>query len=132
MNERITEAIVRDHFQSDPMFSMIKLEEQQSNNQHISNLLKNASKSGKGQGYPEFIISFPTGNMNYIVVVECKPTRKQHESKNKNRNKPKDFAVDGVLHYAKFLSKDFDVIAIAVSGDEINNLSISHFFIKKR
>ena len=127
-NERITESIVRGHFQNDPLFNTIKLEEQKSNNQHIHNLLKNASKSGKGHGFPEFIISFPTGNMNYILVVECKPERKQHESK--NRNRPKDFAVDGVLHYAKFLSKEFDVVAIAISGDE-SNLSVSNFLCRK-
>ena len=129
VNERITESIVRSHFQNDPLFKTVKLEEQKSHNQHINNLLKNASKSGKGYGYPEFIISFPTGNMNYILVVECKPERKQHESKSKN--KPKDFAVDGVLHYAKFLSREFDVVAIAVSGDSKNNLSVSDFLLRK-
>ena len=129
VNERITESIVRSHFQNDPLFKTVKLEEQKSHNQHINNLLKNASKSGKGYGYPEFIISFPTGNMNYILVVECKPERKQHESKSKN--KPRDFAVDGVLHYAKFLSREFDVVAIAVSGDSKNNLSVSDFLLRK-
>ncbi len=129
-NERITESIVRRHFEGDPLSKVVKLEEQKSNNQHISNLLKNASKSGGGQGgYPEFILSFPTGNMNYLIVVECKPKREQHESKNKD--KPKDFAVDGVLHYAKFLSKEFDVIAIAVSGDNETSIAVSHFLFRK-
>ena len=42
-------------------------------------------------------------------------------------NKPKDFAVDGVLHYAKILSEDFDVIAIAVSGQNIAELKVSSY-----
>lgn len=128
VNERVTEDIVREHFKNDPLFDTVKLEEQQSNNPNIDNLLKNASKSGKGRGFPEFIISFPTGNMNYLLVVECKPERSQHESK--NRDKPKDFAVDGVLHYAKFLSKEFDVVAIAVSGNKKDELSVSNFLFR--
>ena len=43
----------------------------------------------------------------------------------------KDFAVDGALHYAKALSKDFSVIAIAVSGEKTDELLVSHFYWKK-
>lgn len=65
-NERITEGIVRDHFKADALFKSIKWEEQKSGNKTISGLLKGQSKGdGKGNGYPEFIISFPT-NSNYL------------------------------------------------------------------
>lgn len=128
-NERITEGIVRDHFKADALFKSVKWEEQKSNNKRISELLKGESKGGgKGNGYPEFIISFPT-NSNYLIVVECKATIQKHESK--NRDNAKDYAVDGVLHYAKALKDDFNVVAIAVSGQDETELLVSHFYWKK-
>lgn len=128
-NERLTEAIVRDHFKSDPFIKSVKFEEQRSTNKRIQELLKGQSKGGgKGNGFPEFIISFPT-NSNYIIVVECKANPSNHESA--NRDKPKDYAVDGVLHYAKALSLGFNVVAIAVSGETEAELLVSHFYWKK-
>lgn len=128
-NERITEDIVRQHFKSDALFSSIKFEEQKSSNKRILELLKGKSKSGgTGDGRPEFIISFPT-NSNYIIVVECKADVTKHESA--KRNIPKDFAVDGVLHYAQALKSEFNVLAIAVSGETIAELCVSHFYWKK-
>lgn len=130
-NERLTEAIVRDHFKSDPFFNnnSVKFEEQRSSNKRIQELLKGQSKGGgKGDGYPEFIMSFPT-NSNYLVVVECKAKTSNHESA--NRDKAKDYAVDGVLHYAKALSVGFNVVAIAVSGETEEEVLVSHFYWKK-
>lgn len=40
---------------------------------------------------------------------------------------PAKFAVDGVLHYASYLSKEFNVIAVAVSGQSHSNLKISNY-----
>ena len=54
-------------------------------------------------------------NTNYLIVVECKAAVTKHRSP--SLDNAKDFAVDGVLHYAKALSKDFSVIATAVSGE---------------
>lgn len=128
-NERITEDIVRQHFKGDAFIQSVKFEEQKSSNKRIQELLKGQSKTGgKGNGYPEFIISFPT-NSNYIIVVECKAKVSNHVSK--ELNNPKDFAVDGVLHYAKALKDDFNVIAIAVSGETSAELKVSHFYWKK-
>ena len=125
-NERLTEDIVRSHFKNDPLFDVIKLEEQKSKSRRIKELLNNASKSGKGNhGYPEFIITFPSQNINYLIVIECKSSVSYHESSNKD--KPVEYAVDGVLHYSKFLSKDFDVLAIAVSGETKSELQISTY-----
>ncbi len=121
-NERKTEALVRDHFRK---FSKeIKLEEQLSENLKIKKLLSLASKAGAGAGYPEFIIGFKT-DPDLLLVVECKADPLRHEST--NRDKPKDFAVDGVLLYSSYLSKEYDVIAIAVSGESAGELKISHF-----
>ena len=128
-NERLTEGIVRDHFKNDALFKSIKWEEQKSSNKTISQLLVGMSKTGgKGNGAPEFIVSFPTDS-RYLIIVECKAKASFHESK--SRNKVKDYAVDGVLHYAKALSSSYDVIAIAVSGETVEELLVSHFLWKK-
>lgn len=128
-NERITEGIVRDHFREDALFKSIKWEEQRSSIKRIQELLKGESKGGgKGNGYPEFIISFPT-NSNYVIVIECKAKTTDHESE--NHDNAVKYAVDGALHYAKALSADYNVIAIAVSGQYEYELKVSHFYWKK-
>lgn len=129
MSERITEDLVRDHFKNDPLFSTIKFEEQKSFSKRISSLLQAASKSGKGIGKPEFLISFPSGNMDYLLVIECKADCSNHRGK--KLNSPKDYAVDGVLHYAEKLSAQFDVVAIAASGQTEHELMVSNFVWRK-
>lgn len=125
-NERITENIVRSHLHKDAFFlnRQVTVEEQTSSNLKIDTLLKHASKSGNGKGYPEFIVQY-NENANLIIVIECKASTTQRESKDKKQ--PKDYAVDGVLLYASFLSKEYDVLAVAVSGEDENNIRISHF-----
>lgn len=54
---------------------------------------------------------------------------KDHESV--SRDDAVKYAVDGVLHYAKALSKEYNVIAIAVSGQTEYELLVSHFYWKK-
>lgn len=131
MSERITEDIVREHFKNDSLFESVKLEEQRSKHERIKKLLGSASKKGTGKsGFPEFIITFPTF-MNLVVIIECKSESKCHKSKTSKEYNPEKYAVDGVLHYSKFLKTEFDVIAIAVSGQDKNNLSISNFIINK-
>ncbi|MBU1669241.1 SAM-dependent methyltransferase [bacterium] len=46
-------------------------------------------------------------------------------------NEPVKYAVDGVLHYASFLKESFNVIAIAASGQNEEELIISNLFWKK-
>ena len=125
-NERITESFFRNHVLGDDFYKKDKVifEEQVSSNLKIKKLLTNASKSGKGQGFPEFIIQFKE-NPEVIIVVECKAESKYHESKNKDNAKM--YAVDGVSLYSSFLSKEFDVIAIAISGETEKELKISHY-----
>lgn len=121
MNEKKTERIVRKHFEK---YSDITIEEQKSDNLKIQKLLKNASKKGDKHGLPEFIITF-NNNTNYLIVIECKPNIKKHQSK--SLDKYSEYAVDGVLLYASFLSKEFDVLAIAVSGENLTELKVSHY-----
>jgi type I restriction-modification system DNA methylase subunit len=122
MNERKTETLVRNHFSL--FFDEIILEEQRSDNPKIDKLLKTASKKGAGQGYPEFIITYKT-NPDLLIVIECKADTTKHESR--NHTQYAEYAVDGVLLYASYLSKEYDILAIAVSGETKKNIKISHF-----
>lgn len=121
-NERKTETIVRNHFSA--FLDEISIEEQKSDTAKIDKLLQSASKKGLGKGYPEFIIQYKL-NSDFIIVIECKADIRKHESA--TRDKFADYSVDGVLLYASFLSKEYDVLAIAVSGESESNLQISHF-----
>jgi type I restriction enzyme M protein len=127
-NERITEDYVRDHFKNDPLFSVVKLEEQKTSVAKAKQCLAQASKSLTGKiGNPEFIITFPA-MPDDIIVVECKASTNFHESA--DGDNPTSYAVDGALHYSAFLSKQYNVISIAVSGDTLAKLKISSFYQK--
>lgn len=122
INERKTEEIVRKHF---GVFSDgIIIEEQSSDNPKIKKLLSTASKGGLGTGFPEFIIQYKN-NPDFLIVIECKAEITKHESQ--NRDKYKDYSVDGALLYSSYLSKEFDVLSIAVTGETNSNKKVSHF-----
>lgn len=125
-NERVTENIVRKHFNY--FIDKCVIEEQKSENPKINKLLKNASKKGGGKGYPEFIISIKD-NPDFIIVVECKADISKHQSQ--KSDKYNDYAVDGALLYGAFLSKEYDVLAIGVSGQNIDELKVSHYLFLK-
>ena len=121
-NEKKTEVIIRNHFSR--FLDIIEIEEQKSDNPKIAKLLKTASKKGTGAGFPDFIITYQT-NSDLLIVLECKAEITKHESQNKDRYS--QYAVDGVLLYSAYLSKEFDVLSIAVSGENKKNLKVSHF-----
>jgi type I restriction enzyme M protein len=130
-NERITENLVRDILRDLKYYEQEEtvVEEQKSQIEEVKKLLKGASKTGKGGiGAPEFIIS-TSETPDFLIVYECKADTKAHESA--NQNKPKDYAVDGVLHYAKKLSKSYNVICVAVSGQTKSGLKVSTFIHPK-
>ena len=126
VNERKTESLVRSRLRVAGHFddSDVRVEEQKSDFPRINKLLRRASKKGNGPGYPEFIISSETYS-DFLIVIECKADETKHVSEDGNRYA--EYAVDGALLYADFLSKDFDVLAIAVSGQTESTLRISHF-----
>lgn len=131
-NERITENIFRDRLRELGYYAAdndIRIEEQKSQIAEVSRLLKGASKTGgTGVGAPEFIIS-SSAVPDLILIVECKADVRRHSSPNLDR--PADFAVDGVLHYARALAKSFHVIAIAASGQHLDELRISTYLHAK-
>lgn len=82
------------------------------------------SKGGNGKAKPEYIITFDD-DIHTIIVVECKNSVARHSSQNLNH--PRDFAVDGVLYYAKYLKEEYNVIAVAVSGTRKDRMRADAF-----
>jgi len=127
VNERKTEDMVDRRLRDLGYYAPangITVEKQCSDTARINKLLEHASKSGSGAGKPEFIIHSQKVS-DFIIIVECKASPQKHESD--SRTKYFDYAVDGALLYASFLSKEFDVLAIAVSGQDEPSFRISHF-----
>lgn len=148
-NERKTENVVRDELRKLQYYEPandIQVDEQKSNIEAVKRLLKAASKSGKGgHGAPEFIISSPT-TPDFLLIVECKADPKDHASRMSAEwlaGKPvtetaetqakriQKYATDGVLHYAQRLSKDFNVLAVAVSGETKKGIVVSTYLHTK-
>lgn len=131
-NERKTENLVRADLQKLNYYSSSnsnRVEEQKSEIEAAKKLLKSASKTGKGgHGAPEFILSSQE-NPDFLVVIECKADTKYHASE--DLSSPVAYAVDGALHYAKSLSKEFNVIAIGISGETRGSLKISTYLHPK-
>ena len=100
------------------------VEEQKSDNVKIQRLLRNASKSGCGAGFPDFIIT-SNKHPSLVVVVECKADIARQESA--THDSFRDYAVDGALLYASFLAKEYDVVAIGFSGEKSGLTSMTHY-----
>ena len=126
-NERDTERIVREHF-AKCRSGIRRIDEQAPKNPRIRKLLKSASKSGPGKGFPEFLIEFEK-SPDFLIVVECKADPLKHCSPGRDRYA--DFAVDGALLYASYLNREFDVLAIGVSGTDERTARVSHYLLLK-
>ena len=87
--------------------------------------LDDFSQGGNGKAKPEYVITF-NDDIHTIIVIECKNTVKKHCSEHCNR--PSAFAVDGVLYYAKFLKQAYNVIALAISGTNVDNMKVDTFY----
>lgn len=90
--------------------------------------LDDYTQGGSGKAKPEYIITF-NDDIGTIIVIECKNTVKKHCSL--KLNKPHDYAVDGVLYYAKFLKQEYNVVAIAVSGTNTDNMKVDTYYWQK-
>lgn len=131
-NERKTENLVRDTLRKLGYYSEsahIQVEEQKSEIEAVRRLLRTASKTGKGgKGAPEFIIT-DSSNPGFLLVIECKAKVKHHSSS--TLDQPVTFAVDGALHYAQSLAKEFTVIALGVSGQTASQLKVTAYLHTK-
>ncbi|WP_200892879.1 HsdM family class I SAM-dependent methyltransferase [Brucella anthropi] len=148
-NERNTENLVRDTLRSFDYYDEsndVQVEEQKSHIEAIKKLLRAASKSGGGgKGAPEFIITSPS-DPDFVIIVECKASNKDHssdyfskllnseaveETKTQRSKRIQRFAADGVIHYATTLARDFNVIAIAASGETKGSFKVSAYLVSK-
>lgn len=144
-NERVTENLVRDLFRElgyRDQSKRISVEEQSTVIEAARKALVAASKAGGGgKGAPEFIVS-DQETPDFLLVVECKASARDHESataalgllegpddeaQSEYTKRVTRYAVDGVLHYAKHLSRAFNVIAVAVSGQTASGLKVSTY-----
>ena len=129
-NERNTENLVRDLLRKQGYYDDkdILIEEQKSKQPNIDKLLKNASKRGNGKGAPEFIIT--KSGSDVLIVIECKAENKYHITS--DLSNAKDYAVDGAVHYASYLCKEYDVIALGISGETKKDLRITTYSYNKK
>jgi type I restriction enzyme M protein len=88
--------------------------------------LNDYSLGGNGVAKPEFIITF-NDDIDTVLVIECKSRTSNHQT-NSVYNRPKNYAIDGVLYYAKFLKKYYNVIAIGVSGVDAKKTCLDVFY----
>lgn len=135
--EKTTDLIVfsklREHNYVDGNFDNIrpdvKVWAKKSSNPIIANILAKASKKRTGgKGFPEYLIH--DSKSDIVIVVENKKNRKKHIYAEMDL-KVDEYAVNGALWYASFLKDEFDVIAIGISGNSIDQLLIDTFAWRK-
>lgn len=103
----------------------------------LSVIFEKASKkqSMENKGTPDFMVV--KDNSNVIIVIECKAKTSDHSKysylddyKINGFGSSEDtakYAIDGALWYASFLSDKYDVIAIAVSGQNLIESRLTSF-----
>lgn len=96
----------------------------------IQNALSNASKRKTGKrGIPEFIIYDRKNDL--VIVIENKASTKNHVYDTNLEDRVDQYAVNGALWYAKYLKEEFNVIAVACSGDDALTIRIDTYGWKK-
>lgn len=94
---------------------------QGSEDDEIQRCLPSKRSGTAGKGKPEHIIRL-NGDAADILVTECKQDKSEHASAPNLTDisplKAAKYAEDGVIHYMKGLSKEFNVIGLAVSGTD--------------
>lgn len=109
-------------------------------NTKLAKALRGASKTGNGNGYPDFAMTMTVDNGTVVpIVFESKKGRKFHEAKTGNQLKSdqksiQSFAVNGAVYYAQKIieSKEYKntgVVAIGISGDNDNNVGIDVYYV---
>jgi len=80
-----------------------KWETKKTKNKIISEILKKSSKKSNGnRGEPDFL--YVNESKKLLILVENKDGIKNHSSE--KRDNPIHFAVDGIIHYLSFFSKE--------------------------
>lgn len=139
MAERKTESFV-DNLLSKHEYKEVNY--QGSEDKNIQGLLKSKSSRKAGRGKPEYTIKL-NGIASDLLVIECKKDKKLHGSSSAKKvtfsleeiNNLTDkeivsYAEDGVLHYMASLMSQYNVVGLAISGEDENDLEISTFITK--
>lgn len=103
----------------------------------LGNIFEKATKkqTGDSRGTPDYIVI--KENSDIIIIIECKAAKNRHSTYDKpemyktfgfgNMEETQNYAVNGALWYASFLTDKYDVIAIGVSGQEEFDSSVTSF-----
>lgn len=110
-------------------------------NDDIQKILNKSSKRCSGNiGRPDLI--YCNNNKKFLILLENKPSIKDHQSKDVNKFNPQKYSVDGVKHYLSFFKKrnldesakhisNWKIMGLAFSGDisDKYNKRIDTFYI---
>lgn len=108
----------------------VKVWAKKSSNIKINKALSKASKRATSKpGYPEYIIHDEVNDL--VIVIENKKDLKKHMYEAHFDEKVDEYAVNGALWYAAKLKDEFDVIAIGISGNSIDNLLVDTYAWRK-
>lgn len=141
--ERKIEQIVNDKL-IELGYSKDQIEFGKSTDDNINKLLVSKNSNTKGSGKIEFIIKL-RGIASDLLIIECKNEESKHCSnqltaayvdgvidtkslKTISQENIKNYAEDGVLHYMSYLSEQYNVIGLAISGSKLKTTT----FIQKR
>ena len=114
----------------DKLNSKIEVWAKQASNTTIKGALSRASKKKSGQpGYPEYLIYDEDNEM--VVVIENKKDQAKHIYSKNISKKVDKYAVNGALWYAEHLKDFFNVIAIGISGNSIQDITIDSYAWRK-
>ncbi|MCM1189656.1 MAG: SAM-dependent methyltransferase [bacterium] len=103
----------------------------------LSAVFSKASKKQtlKSKGTPDYIIVKEKSNV--IIVIECKgnvanqtnlPDVKEYKTHGYGSSEEtENYAVNGALWYASFLSDNYDVVAIGISGQPLQECKVTSF-----
>ncbi len=130
VNERKTEYLTEESLK-EAGFKGEDFQFQGAEEAEIQRCLPSKKSARNGAGKPEFIIRL-NGDAADLLVVECKLDKSKHASEKNldgdSKLVPVDYAEDGVIHYMKGLSKEFNVIGLAISGGSLP-LQITTFIV---
>lgn len=114
----------------DEIDKKVKVWAKTSSNVKINDVLSKASKKKTGgKGFPEYLIYDKKEDL--VIVIENKKDINKHFHEN-TEDRVTEYAVNGALWYASFLKEEFNVIAIGISGNSVEQLKIDSYAWRKQ
>lgn len=103
----------------------------------ITDVFAKASKKQtlKSKGTPDYMVLKEQSNI--IIIIECKGSIDNHSNLSNVEeykthgygaaDETENYAINGALWYASFLSDNYDVVAIGISGQSIHECKVTSF-----